>query len=157
MRFYQKAKCLALVVAMSMTLHGCDSKPSASSTQLQSIQGHSIQVPNEKYLVVNLWASWCSPCRQEIPHLNQINDELTQAKVIGINIDHLDEKTLSTLITQLNIEYDVLTQYPKDQLALPEYNGVPTTFILTPEGKWLKPLVGLQTAESIKARFEDLA
>ncbi len=67
-----------------------------------------ISVWTRKSLVINFWATWCAPCRREIPLLKELATEWSgrDVKVIGVAVDHLDK--VQAFAGQFNIDYPVL-------------------------------------------------
>ena len=104
-----------------------------------------------RWLVVNYWAGWCIPCRHEIPAFNRLDKQLQDkgAAVLGINYDRLDDADLLRTTEALDITFPVLTNRSAQQLDFPFPIGLPTTYIINPDGKIMSTLVGAQTEESI--------
>lgn len=104
-----------------------------------------------RWLVVNYWAEWCSPCRREIPDFNQLDKQLQGegVSVVGINYDQLSDAELLQSTQDLGITFPVLTNPSAQQLDLPMPIGLPTTYIISPDGKIVSTLIGKQTEDSI--------
>lgn len=98
-----------------------------------------------KVILLNIWATWCVPCRDEMPQLNALQAELggDQFEVVAISIDkggpEKAEKFLSEIdVTDLAFYYD-----PTGKLfATLKAVGMPTTLLLDPQGKEIGRLVG---------------
>ena len=134
-----------------LPLWACSQDFIKKPARLKSVQGEVIDFPSKegKWVVVNFWASWCAPCREEIPALNRLHLHHRDIVVVGVNVEDAADKRLKKMIKELNIQYPVLANDPSTLLDLPDYPGLPTTFILTPEGKWLSPRYGAQTEKSL--------
>lgn len=146
--------CLLLISCitfMSLLLSSCEPIKLESSAQFLSDTGEKVDFPSKKgkFIVLNFWASWCTPCRQEVPDFNQLHKQYPQLKIIGFNIDHLDAKQLEWATQKLDIQYPNLLNDPREALNLPSLPGIPTTYILSPQGEWFGPLVGAQSADKI--------
>jgi len=97
-----------------------------------------------KVLLINIWATWCVPCKEEFPDLIKISDKFSeQIKLIGISIDYPDEVE-SKIIPFLNALQPNFTNYVNAENDAekfinnlnPEWSGaIPATFFYDSEGK----------------------
>lgn len=129
-----------------IALSGC-TKP-----DFQDVEGNDIflQDLNEKWLIVNYWATWCAPCRAEIPELNELSlEQKDKVTMIGVNFDQPSMDELSAQVKSMKIQFPVLQNDPSAKLgfAIPEV--LPTTYVFEPGGKLVKILVGPQTKEGL--------
>lgn len=108
------------------------------------------------WLLINYWASWCKPCRQEIPELNELHHELASqsVKVLGYNFDQLEGAALLSAGEQLGIEFPLLSNAAINQLNLPGVMGIPVTFLVNPQGQYSDHLSGEQTRASLLAALQ---
>ena len=124
---------IALVFLSSLMLVSCSSEQSGI-------------IPNQ-WNVVNYWAIWCKPCREEIPELNQLN-QVDNVVVLGVNFDRKVGEALVSDAAELGIEFTIIDD-PAPHLDITRPSVLPTTLILSPDGDLVATLVGPQTAESI--------
>ena len=105
----------------------------------------------EQWLVINYWAVWCAPCRQEIPELNQLHSELAEngVRVLGVNYDQLQGDALLADSQRLQIAFPVLSRDPAPRFKLPPTRGLPSTYLVNPQGVLVGELRGEQTQQSI--------
>lgn len=108
------------------------------------------------WLLINYWASWCKPCRQEIPELNELHHELASqsVKVLGYNFDQLEGAALLSAGEQLGIEFPLLSNAAISKLELPGVMGIPVTFLVNPQGQYSDHLSGEQTRASLLAALQ---
>lgn len=99
---------------------------------------------NDKTLIINFWATWCTPCRKEMPDLQKLSEALDRDKfeVIGISVDED-----SNLVREFLLEYGIrfANYQDQEQLLASQMLGIrafPETFIVDPEGLILKRLSG---------------
>ena len=129
----------ALAVDMPLTdVHG-------NKVNLNSYQG--------KWVVVNYWATWCPPCIVEMPELQSFHDKhaaTDDAIVIGINTELIGEQRLLEFLDDYFITYPIFVSKPVQQSELGLIPGLPTTFLVTPQGKVVARQVGPVTQEMIE-------
>lgn len=110
-----------------------------------------------KVRIVNFWATWCPPCRAEIPHFIEMYDELKGkgVEIIGISMDREGDKVVAPFVKDNKMNYPVVIGNDEVASAYGGIRGIPTTFIVDREGRIVKKYVGLpaQTEEGIKAAF----
>ena len=96
---------------------------------------------NEKYIIINIWASWCIPCRQEHKFIKNIS-EINNLKLIGLNYKD-NKNNAQKFLDELGNPYDIIL---KDEngtksIFLGAY-GVPETFIIDEELNILRKYIG---------------
>lgn len=116
-----------------------------------------------KAVVVDFWATWCAPCKIEIPWLEQFNQQYAGQglQILGISEDDLDldnkselakeKQQIADTAAQLKIDYPVL--YDDADVSTPYggVDGLPTTFFIDRSGKVVASTVGLAPREQIEA------
>jgi thiol-disulfide isomerase/thioredoxin len=129
-----------LAQAVDMPLTAVD----GSKTNLDRYQG--------KWLVVNYWATWCPPCIVEMPELQSFHDENVDnnAMVVGINAENISQQRLQTFLDDYFITYPNFVSGPTQQSELGLIPGLPTTFLVTPEGEIVARQVGPVTRDMIE-------
>lgn len=110
---------------------------------------------NGKWTVVNFWAQWCRPCRQEMPALGQFQAHHPEVMVVGVSFDPLPVTELSRIQKEWRVQYALLRSDPAPRLGLNLPAGLPTTWLRSPEGRWVGPLLGEQTEDSLVAAIAD--
>ncbi len=105
-----------------------------------------------KWVVVNYWATWCPPCIVEMPELQSFHDAHVEkdALVIGINTEHIGKQQLLTFLEDYFITYPVFTSKPLQKSELGLIPGLPTTFLVNPEGEVVARQVGPVTRDMIE-------
>lgn len=102
-----------------------------------------------KWLVINYWADWCHPCIKEIPEINTFAAANPQLHVVGINYDVIPLDKEQAVIKQLNIKYPVARAQLHKHFGYDMPTSLPTTIIISPEGKVTKILAGPQTVQTL--------
>lgn len=118
------------------------------SFMLSDIEGaaHELSEWDGKHRLLNFWATWCAPCRREIPLLKQFQDEQGSSgfQVIGIAVDFAD--AVSAYAADTNFNYPVLVGQ-EDAMAVAETSGIefiglPFTMIVAADGQLLSSHIG---------------
>ena len=98
-----------------------------------------------KLIILNFWATWCAPCREEMPSLDdlQINTKLNNLKIFPINIGQEDIYKSKFFFKELNIKnLDIYIDAPITLAKKFSLRGVPTTIIFDKEGKEFARIMG---------------
>lgn len=87
-------------------------------------------------IMINFWASWCSPCRQEMPELNRLYAQYQRAGfvLLGVNIDD-NPKAAQELIVQLGVRFPVLFDSAKLVSGRYDIDAMPSTLLIDRDGK----------------------
>lgn len=104
---------------------------------LKSNSGENIRLAEQRGNVVmlNFWASWCGPCRQEMPHLNAISEEYSSLgfSLIGVNVDE-NQNDADRAIKDLRVAFPVLFDNDSRVAELFSVDAMPTTIIIDKDG-----------------------
>jgi len=130
---------LLLIIAVLISTTGCD-----SSKEFSLLNGEQKNLSDYRgsWLVVNFWAEWCPPCLEEIPELNLLAQENDDIQVIGVSFDKLPNDELSALSEKLDIQYPVVATEPMPYLPMERPQSLPASYIVTPKGEIMGPLMG---------------
>lgn len=131
------------LLGILLVLTGCD--PSSPAALPQAGQ----------WRLINYWALWCTPCREEIPELNDL-DQIQDITVFGVNYDGKTGADLEAQRLELGITFPALATDPATMLGISRPRVLPTTLIVNPEGEWVESLTGPQTAASITSALARL-
>ncbi len=103
-----------------------------------------------KIVFINFWATWCGPCKKEIPDLIKISEELKDKNFVMIGVNIFQQKSAPNIIEYLTVNplpyitidgtSELVNAYSK--AAGSELSAVPTTFILNKDGKIVENIVG---------------
>ena len=101
----------------------------------------------DKFYLINIWASWCVPCREEHPFLMNLKDE-TKINIIGLNYKDNNENA-KRFIKELNNPYNIILS-DKDGIIAIEWGayGVPETFLIY-DKKIIKKFIGPLNLDSL--------
>jgi cytochrome c biogenesis protein CcmG/thiol:disulfide interchange protein DsbE len=130
-----------------------DDRP-APGFRLPSLDGDgqiSLQDYADRVVVLNFWASWCIPCRQEAPHLQAIWEEYRGGGVQVLGVNYRDDRAAAMAYErEFGITFPSVFD-PAGKLAFDyELIGVPTTFLIRPDGRMAYRFTGKIDAEILE-------
>jgi len=104
-----------------------------------------------KIVVINFWATWCPPCRKELPDLVALSQQHKHdLLILGITIDTpqtADVKKLRQFQTEHSLSYPILLDPESKVLKELGHQGIPFTFIYNPQGKMASLAMDMRTRE----------
>ena len=98
-----------------------------------------------KLIILNFWATWCGPCKEEMPSLDKLqsNAKLNNLKIFPINIGQEDKSKSEFFFKELNIKnLDIYIDAPITLAKKFSLRGVPTTILFNKEGKEFARIMG---------------
>lgn len=146
---------LAAVVALLWTAGCGGAAPRAPKTaggalpdlELASLDGTKIRLAdgNGRVKLVNFWATWCAPCREEIPHFNEIYAEYRDdgLDIVAISMDEEGAEVVRPFVADNGMRYPVVLGSDEVAEAFGGVVGFPTTFLVDREGKVVDSWVGV--------------
>ena len=100
---------------------------------------------NGNLILLNFWATWCEPCKEEMPSLDrlQMNKNLSNLKIFAINISKESKKKVDNFFKDLNIEnFDPYFDAPTTLAKIFSLRGVPTSILIDKDGKEFSRIMG---------------
>ncbi len=112
---------------------------------------HALADYKGKWVIVNYWATWCPPCQEEIPDLVDFHERHkdTDAVVLGVNFEDIGSEQLGAFVDSFMITYPVLRSEPLAETPLGPIPGLPTTYIIAPDGSAVARQVGPVTGKQL--------
>ena len=109
----------------------------------------------DSVLLINFWATWCAPCRVEIPDLIALQEEFGSEafQVIGISIDQDPPRYVQEFVDAMEINYPVLIDEGEVSDAFGGVYALPTTFVVDKKGNITHRTIGLFPIETAKAQL----
>ena len=111
----------------------------------QNDQKINIKDFNGNLILLNFWATWCEPCKEEMPSLDRLqnNSKLSNIKIFPINISQESLKKINDFFKDLNIEYlEPYYDAPTTLAKALSLRGVPTSILFNTEGKEFARIIG---------------
>ncbi len=121
---------------------------------------HSLADYKGKWVIVNYWATWCPPCREEIPDLIKFHEQHQKqggdVVVLGVNFEDVDKEQLADFVEGQMMTYPILRSEPLAETPLGPVPGLPTTYIIAPDGtpvaRQVGPVTGKQLDDYINSK-----
>ena len=113
---------------------------------MQALDGRTITSEDlrGKVTLVNFWATWCGPCRAEIPDLIKLQARYPEhLQVIGVSADEGPIQVVEDFATEYGINYPIVMATPELSRAFPGVMALPTSFVVDPEGRVVQTHAGL--------------
>lgn len=113
---------------------------SVANAEIKSLDGTMFKVADKKgkVLLLNLWATWCGPCRAEMPALVRMQERHgDQLEIIGLNTDDEPVDQINEFAKKLNLNYHLAwaeTSLQSNLLKISKYPGIPQSFLIDREG-----------------------
>ncbi|HSG50050.1 MAG TPA: TlpA disulfide reductase family protein [Longimicrobiales bacterium] len=103
------------------------------------LQGREVRLADYegRAVLLNLWATWCPPCRAEMPYLQELQDRFGDQglSVVGISVDDSGaRRQLDQFLAESGVEYDILLDPDMDSMDLLGVLGLPATLLVDAEG-----------------------
>lgn len=98
----------------------------------------------DKVTLVNFWATWCPPCRQEIPDLVALQERhRDRLQIIGVSVDEAPPQAVERFAKAHNVNYPVVMATEEINRAFPGVYALPTTFVIDPQGRVVQKHIGV--------------
>jgi peroxiredoxin len=165
---------LAIIAAAALMLIGTSSipatsaqadYPSAPNFTLNDLSGKTIKLSDYKgkVLFLNFWATWCPPCRAEIPDFIEAYAEqkANGLEILGISLDTKGKETVAAFVEKYKINYPVVLETrPNTEKIINDYQPgqyIPATVIIDKSGRIRHKEVGAIDKETLLKYFQSLA
>ena len=104
----------------------------------------TLQAYKGKVVLLNFWATWCGPCRAEIPGLIRLQEAYKdRLQIIGMDVDDTNADRLRAFVKEKGINYPVAMTSVPLRLAYGGVGALPTLFVINPESKMVQKHIGL--------------
>jgi peroxiredoxin len=133
------------VAAADQTLAPVPGRPAAPDFTLPDTTGtlHRLSDYRGRTVIINFWATWCPPCREEIPSMNRAWRALRDAGVamLAINVGE-DEDTVFVFTADYPVDFPLLLDRSGEVIRQWPVKGLPTSYVIAPDGSLAYRAIG---------------
>lgn len=136
---------LAVKIRPQMNLLGVGARaPGFHATSLATGRDVTIADYRGQVVLLNLWATWCEPCRVEMPSLERLARRLGGRgfAVVAVSIDEGDDSVVAAFARALGLTFDILHDRTAAIKATYQATGVPESWVISPDGVIIKKVIG---------------
>lgn len=158
----RKPTALLLLFAVFAFFTGFTSRDAgqkAPNFKLKTIDGKTIELSKlkGKTVVVNFWATWCGPCRAEIPGFIQVYDKYKSKglEIVGISLDQGGWSDVKPFVKKYGIPYPIVLGNQQVARAYGNIDAIPTTFIVDKNGSIVDRHLGYMKEEDFENKIKD--
>jgi thiol-disulfide isomerase/thioredoxin len=142
---------LLITLAAAPALHAADA-PTKPALEVKLLDGSdwSLAARSGRWVVVNFWATWCSPCLKEIPDLTALDAARDDLEVIGLAYEEIEVADMRAFLEKHPAGYPIaiLDVYdPPADFDTPR--GLPMTYLIAPDGAVAKKFLGPVTSKEL--------
>jgi len=126
----------------------------------RDLDGHAVSTGSwrGKVIIINFWATWCGPCRAEIPDLVALQEKYRdRLQVIGISEDEASPEAVKRFAADHHVNYPVIMTTPEIEKLFPGIGALPTSFIVDRESRVVQKHVGMLRAATTELETRSLA
>ena len=111
-----------------------------------------------KVVILDFWATWCPPCRQEVPHFVALQSKYRDQglAIVGLSLDKGGVQDVKPFVEEYNVNYMMLIANDETARDYGGITGIPTTFVLDKDGKIVKRFMGYTDPEVFEETIRPL-
>jgi len=139
-----------------------DTDPSpAPDMALETLDGGEINLAEQdgKVVLVNFWATWCAPCRKEIPDLIDLHSSMESEglMVVGIALDEDGRSVVEPYVEKMDVNYPIVIDTSRSvESQFESMYGLPTTYVVNPDGQIVKRVLGIFPIDEMKPELQEM-
>ena len=148
-----------LVTGMGKSAAEGPARQPAADFQLTDLNGKplSLSALKGKVVLLDFWATWCPPCRMELPHFQELYAAY-QGKgleMVGLSVSEKAD-TVKAFVQQNNLTYPIAIDTPQIEQSYGGIRGIPTTFLIDKQGQIAKKYIGYQDKSVFEQEIQRL-
>jgi cytochrome c biogenesis protein CcmG/thiol:disulfide interchange protein DsbE len=142
---------LGMKVRPEMDLIGAGSKaPDFQAVNLRTNRPASLADYAGKVVLLNIWATWCDPCRLEMPSMEKLSERMKGAdfRVVAVSVDKDGPDVVMKFVNDLGLHFDILHDRSGAIQKTLQATGVPESWVLDRSGVIIKKVIGAEQWDS---------
>lgn len=149
----------AIIIVLSIGLSAtATAQKKAPNFSLKTGDGKTYELFQNKgkVIVVNFWATWCGPCRQEIPDFIEVYKRYKDqgVEIVGVSLDKGGWEKVNPFVKQNKINYPVVLGDAAVASTFGKVQFIPTTFIIDPSGNIVDEHTGIMTKAMLESKIK---
>lgn len=151
---------LILVGQIACAQPGLPKTEKAPNFKLKTQEGKTFELSKlkGKVVAVNFWATWCGPCRKEIPGFMEVYEQYKDKglEIVGVSLDQEGWQVVKPYLERSKINYPIVVGNGDLVQAYGGFNGIPATFVIDKKGNIFKRHIGYMNKSAFESIVKDL-
>lgn len=120
------------------------SAPDFKAVELPSGRPASIKTYRGKVVLLNIWATWCPPCKIEMPSMERLHRKLasTDFQLVAVSVDEQDSTVVNKFVDEMGLTFPILHNQDGSIRQIYQTTGVPESFVIDRDGVIVKKVIG---------------
>jgi peroxiredoxin len=118
--------------------------PDFKAVELPSGRPASIENYRGKVVLLNIWATWCPPCKVEMPSMERLHHKLasTDFQLVAVSVDEEDSAVVTKFVKDMGLTFQILHNQDGTIRQIYQTTGVPESFVIDRDGVIVKKVIG---------------
>ena len=133
----------------AMNIEPLSAPKQAPAFKLEKLDGQQAQLSDYsgKLILLNFWATWCTPCRHEMPAMEKLWQKYQDQGFVMLGVSNDSErhkKRVKTFVRKMDLSFPILLDTESEVSDLYDVSGIPVSYLISPEGQLLAEIVGIR-------------
>lgn len=118
--------------------------PDFDAVQLPTGKPVTIEDYRGKVVLLNIWATWCPPCKVEMPSMERLHRKLagTDFRLVAVSVDEDDSTAVNKFVKEMGLTFEILHNRDGSIRRIYQTTGVPESFVIDRDGVIVKKIIG---------------
>jgi peroxiredoxin len=118
--------------------------PDFEAVQLPTGRPTRIEDYRGKVVLLNIWATWCPPCKVEMPSMERLHRKLagTEFRLVAVSVDEEDSTAVNRFVKEMGLTFEILHNRDGSIRRIYQTTGVPESFVIDRDGVIVKKVIG---------------
>ncbi len=123
---------------------------------LKDLEGKAVSVKSlrGKVVLLDFWASWCGPCRQELPHIEKLHTEYKEKGLVVLGVNDEDAQVALDFVKENRYSFPTLVDAQREVSKLFQVTAIPTVIVIDKEGKISTHYIGARSEADLRAALK---